>query len=70
MPDLESAEGQPWVCPGCYAVNSEPCAPYCIDLRIQRAREEDARYGDESEWGFDSDWEGEDVSPRIAGIIR
>ena len=31
----------PYVCPGCYAVGGERCAPGCIDAEIERQREED-----------------------------
>jgi hypothetical protein len=31
----------PYVCPGCYAVGGEPCAPRCIDVEIERDRERD-----------------------------
>jgi hypothetical protein len=30
----------PYVCPGCYAVGGEPCAPGCIDASIEEARYE------------------------------
>lgn len=29
----------PYVCPGCYAVGGERCAPDCIDAAIARERE-------------------------------
>jgi hypothetical protein len=39
----------PYVCPGCYAVGGEPCAPGCIDAAREAAREEPD--GDENdEW--------------------
>ena len=31
------------VCPGCYAVGGERCAPGCIDAEIAAEAEEDAR---------------------------
>lgn len=55
-----SACGAPWdgseapeasravyVCPGCHAVDGEPCAPGCIDAAIEAAREERERYLDD-----------------------
>lgn len=30
-----------FVCPGCYAVGGEPCAPDCIDDEIRNEREDD-----------------------------
>ena len=40
---------QVYVCPGCYAVGDQPCAPGCIDAEIEREREERELYGDPSE---------------------
>jgi hypothetical protein len=34
----------PWVCPGCYAVGGEPCAPFCIDAEIAWKREQAELY--------------------------
>ncbi len=31
----------PYVCPGCYAVGPEDCAPGCIDDEMRRDREEE-----------------------------
>lgn len=28
----------PFVCPGCYAINGEPCAADCVDAEIERDR--------------------------------
>lgn len=36
----------PYVCPGCYAVGDEPCAPGCIDAEIARSGYEDDAYFD------------------------
>jgi hypothetical protein len=38
MLEIQEAEA-PHVCPGCYAVGEEPCAGYCPDAAIERARE-------------------------------
>jgi hypothetical protein len=35
----------PLVCPGCYAVEPEPCAPDCIDHQIEMEREDEELYG-------------------------
>lgn len=37
---LEGDDHEPYVCPGCYAVDG-PCAPGCIDAEIEREREDD-----------------------------
>ena len=37
--DMEDA---PFVCPGCYAIGGEPCAPDCVDAAIEREREYDS----------------------------
>jgi hypothetical protein len=44
-------ESGPYVCPGCYAVGSERCAPNCIDAEIEREREDDIsrRWNDEDD---------------------
>lgn len=47
-------EDPPYVCPGCYAVGGDPCAPGCIDAEIEREREEALTYGDP-----DRDWDEE-----------
>jgi len=39
----------PIVCPGCYAVGEEPCAPGCIDEEMRREAE-DRDLGDESDY--------------------
>lgn len=36
----------PYVCPGCYAVAGEKCAPGCIDDEIERERREAIESGD------------------------
>jgi hypothetical protein len=36
----------PYVCPGCYAVGGEPCAPGCIDAEIEREHREAIERGD------------------------
>lgn len=36
----------PYVCPGCYAVGGERCAPGCIDDEMDREREEALMSGD------------------------
>jgi Fe-S-cluster-containing hydrogenase component 2 len=33
-------EPEPYICPGCYAVDDEPCAAYCPDDEIRREAEE------------------------------
>jgi hypothetical protein len=38
----------PHVCPGCYAVSGERCAPGCIDAEMEREREEALVSGSES----------------------
>lgn len=44
--DIDDA---PYVCPGCYAVGGERCAPGCIDAEIAREAEFDRRYGIDDE---------------------
>lgn len=41
----EDCRGEPYVCPGCHAVD-EPCAPGCIDAEIERKRQEAQLSGD------------------------
>jgi hypothetical protein len=36
---MTNEEDAPYVCPGCYAVGGEPCAPGCIDDEIRQERE-------------------------------
>lgn len=36
----------PFVCPGCYAVGDEPCAPWCPDHQMEQEREDALLYGD------------------------
>jgi hypothetical protein len=38
--EVSPSEG-PYVCPGCYAVGPERCAPGCIDAEIEAEREHD-----------------------------
>lgn len=55
--DLDPSEDYdpgPFVCPGCYAVGDERCAPDCPDSAIARAREEAYWRDDEDD---DDDWE-------------
>lgn len=43
----EDGDSSPYVCPGCYAVGGEPCAPGCIDAELEeehRARIESGDY--------------------------
>ena len=35
----------PYVCPGCYAVGEEHCAPGCIDQEISEARQAEYEFG-------------------------
>lgn len=51
----------PYVCPGCYAVGGEPCAPYCIDAAIERDMEEEYLRG---EWGSIDDEDEDEPSLR------
>lgn len=52
--------GAPYVCPGCFAFNGEPCAGYCPDAAIEREREERLEHdwepidlnGDSNDWEF------------------
>lgn len=39
----EASENSPYVCPGCFAVGEDPCAPGCIDDAIRRQNEDDLR---------------------------
>lgn len=39
--DEEFDEVAPYVCPGCYAVSRERCAPGCIDAAIAADQEND-----------------------------
>ena len=41
----ETEDEAPYVCPGCYAVGGERCAPGCIDAEIEMQRDEDHRRG-------------------------
>jgi hypothetical protein len=36
-------ECEPHVCPGCYAIGEEPCAPGCIDAEIAADQKRDGR---------------------------
>lgn len=51
-------ETGPYVCPGCYAVGGEPCAPDCIDAAIEREREEALASGDYYYDCFEEDDDG------------
>lgn len=42
---IHDPDDEPYVCPGCYAVGDERCAPGCIDAEIEREREERQLYG-------------------------
>ncbi len=43
----------PYVCPGCHAVGSEPCAPDCIDDEIRREVYESL----DRDWDEEEDWQ-------------
>lgn len=50
----------PYVCPGCYAIGGERCAPGCIDAEIERERQEALESGDyDCVQEDDGDWEAE-----------
>ena len=36
---VEDEEYFPNVCPGCYSIDDEPCASWCIDEEMRRERE-------------------------------
>ena len=42
-------EHEPVVCPGCYSVDDEPCAPDCIDDEMRREAEESYDLGPSDE---------------------
>jgi hypothetical protein len=51
-------EDAPYVCPGCYAVGGERCAPWCIDAAIEEERREAIERGD-YDLNDSDDWECE-----------
>jgi len=52
----------PFVCPGCFAVGGEPCAPDCIDAAIEAERQD--RYDYDEHYPYDRDpSDDEDVEP-------
>ena len=56
MPDQpDDFDAGPYVCPGCFAVGGEPCAPGCVDAAIERDHEEALERGD---YYFDEDEDG------------
>ena len=51
----------PYVCPGCYAVGGELCAPDCIDLELRRGdvydgTEDDPFYDEDSLETYEETW--------------
>ncbi len=58
----EEWDGAPYVCPGCYSVDQEPCASYCVDAAIERDRQrdiDDMAWSDrEQEWNESDGVEG------------
>lgn len=44
--DADAIENAPHVCPGCYAVGEERCAPGCIDSEIEEERRHAIENGD------------------------
>jgi hypothetical protein len=60
----------PFVCPGCYAVGEEPCAPGCIDAEIERAREERDSEDDWRNSCGDCEFSCETGAPECEGCDR
>lgn len=57
-------DAAPYVCPGCYAVGGERCAPGCIDAEIEAEHREAIESGnyerfDENDLNDSNDWEWE-----------
>ena len=47
--DTPTEPPAPYVCPGCFAVGGEPCAPQCIDNEIETEYREAIERGDYDE---------------------
>lgn len=58
----------PFVCPGCYAVGGEPCAPYCIDAEIEADHRHAIESGDYERFDEDDDPEDE-ISCLLCGRV-
>jgi hypothetical protein len=54
-PDPVPPEDGPYVCPGCYAVGDEPCAPGCIDAEMAAEVRERLESGDYDRADADDD---------------